>query len=146
MRLPHSLRRTLPGSAVANEVGYVEGKNVAIEFRWAEGRHDRLPALAAELVRRQVAIILATGAGGGANAAKAATSTIPIVFTTGRNPLDMGLVASLRHPGGNLTGVNFFATELGEKRLELLHALVPRATVIAQRSTICATTSLRAAW
>ena len=114
-----------------NETGYVEGKNVAIEFRWAEGHYDRLPGLASDLVRRPVTVIFVTGAGGGAQAAKAATSTIPIVFTTGREPVDMGLVASLGHPGSNLTGVNFFATELGEKRLELLHALVPKATVIA---------------
>jgi putative ABC transport system substrate-binding protein len=114
-----------------NETGYVEGKNVAIEFRWAEGHYDRVPALAADLVRRQVAIIFATAPGGGARAAKAATSTIPIVFTAGRDPVDMGLVASLSHPGGNLTGVNFVTTELMEKRLELLHALVPKATVIA---------------
>ena len=114
-----------------NETGYVEGKNVAIEFRWAEGHLDRVPALVAELVRRQVAVLFATGAGGGVQAAKAATSTIPIVFTTGRDPVEMGLVASLGHPGGNLTGINFFTSELREKRLELLHALVPNATVIA---------------
>ena len=114
-----------------NETGYVEGKNVAIEFRWAEGHYDRVPALVADLVRRQVTILFATGAGGGARAAKAATSTIPIVFTTGRDPVEMGLVASLSHPGGNLTGINFFTSELREKRLELLHALVPKATVIA---------------
>ena len=114
-----------------NETGYVEGKNVTIEFRWAEGRYDRLPALAADLVRLRVAILFATGAGRGVEAARAATSTIPIVFTTGRDPVEMGYVASLSHPGGNLTGINFFTTELMEKRLELLHALAPKATVIA---------------
>ena len=114
-----------------NETGYVEGKNVAIEFRWAEGHYDRVPALAADLVRRQVTILFASAAGGGARVAKAATSTIPIVFTTGRDPVETGLVASLSHPGGNLTGINFFTTELMEKRLELLQAMVPKATVIA---------------
>lgn len=114
-----------------NETGYVEGKNVVIEFSWAEGHYERLPALASDLVRRQVAVIFTTGAGGGAQAAKGATSTIPIVFTTGRDPVDAGLVASLSHPGGNVTGINFLTTELMEKRLEFLHALVPKATVVA---------------
>ena len=114
-----------------NETGYVEGKNVAIEFSWAEGHYERLPGLAADLVRRNVAVIFATGAGGGAQAAKGATSTIPIVFTTGRDPVDAGLVPSLSHPGGNVTGINFFTTELMEKRLEFLHALVPKATEVA---------------
>ena len=111
-----------------NETGYVEGKNVAIEFRWAEGHYDRLPALASDLVRRQVAVIFAAGGGGGAQAAKAATSTIPIVFTAGDA---VNLVASLAHPGGNVTGVNFFTTELMPNRLQLLHELVPNATVVA---------------
>ncbi len=114
-----------------NETGYVEGKNVAIEFRWAEGHYDRLPALASELVRRQVAVIFATGGGGGAQAAKAATSTIPIVFTAGGDLVNTGLVASLGHPGGNVTGINFFTIELMEKRLQLLRELVPNATVVA---------------
>ena len=114
-----------------NETGYVEGKNVAIEFRWAEGHLDRVPALVADLVGRPVAVLFATGAGGGVQAAKAATSTIPIVFTSGRDPVDTGLVVSLSHPGGNVTGINFFTSELMEKRLELLHALVPKATIIA---------------
>jgi putative ABC transport system substrate-binding protein len=111
------------------ETGYVEGKNVAIEFRWAEGQYDRLPALTADLVRREVAVLVA--AGGGAREAKAATVTIPIVFTTGNDAVEMGLVSSLAHPGGNVTGVSFVTAELAAKRLDLLHQLVPNTTVIA---------------
>jgi putative tryptophan/tyrosine transport system substrate-binding protein len=112
------------------EAGFVEGQNVAIEYRWAEGQYDQLPALAAELVRRQVALVVA-GDGPSALAAKAATTTIPIVFNTGIDPVQVGLVTSLNRPGGNLTGVNMIAGPLPAKQLGLLHDLAPAAGTIA---------------
>jgi putative ABC transport system substrate-binding protein len=114
-----------------NETGYVENQNVMVEYHWLEGQYNRLPSLMDDLVRRRVAVIATPASRLGAQAAKAATSTIPIVFSVGDDPVTLGLVASLARPGGNATGVNTFATEVVAKRLGLLHDLVPKAVRIA---------------
>jgi len=113
------------------EAGYVEGRNVAIEYRWAEGQYDRFPAFATDLVRLKVAVIAAPGTTPAVVAAKAVTTTIPIVFATATDPVEAGLVASLNRPGGNVTGVAVLSAEMGAKQLELLHEVVPKASAIA---------------
>jgi putative tryptophan/tyrosine transport system substrate-binding protein len=113
------------------EVGYIEGQNVRIEYRWAEGQYQKLPTLAVELVQRQPTVIVTTGGSGAALAAKAATTKIPIIFSAGDDPIETGIVSSLNRPNGNVTGATFLTTVLEAKRLELLHELLPRVGVIA---------------
>ena len=124
-RMTAALRKSL------KDAGYIEGQNVAIEYRWAEGQFDRLPDLAADLVRHQVSIIFAGGGVDPSLAAKAATSKIPIVFANGTDPVEAGLVGSLDHPGANVTGITFLLNTLGPKELEVLHELVPKAALVA---------------
>src|SRR5207248_1691313 len=114
-----------------NEAGYFEGQNVTVEYHWLEGQFDHLPAVMADVVRRRVAVIATPAGNYAAQVVKAVTTTIPIVFGVGEDPVKLGLVASLARPGGNLTGINFFASELEAKRLQLLHDLLPKATRIA---------------